>query len=240
MPVDEAARRLDVNNARVRAMLASGQLEGDKVGGRWLVRDSSLRRRQRERPESGRQFSSANAWAALFLASGRKVPGLRSSERRRLLRLLDERGLEGLKGRFHRRGWPHSFAAHPGILRHVADDPLLVLSGISAASFHRLGLSGGEELYAYVPASALPQLVSRFALARPEGNANVELRAVPDVVWPFEEHFAPIAAVALDLAQEPDARSARIGLQILRQLDKKRGWRAAESSRRGAYLARAH
>jgi excisionase family DNA binding protein len=223
MPVEEAARRLDVNSARVRAMLAAGRLAGDKVGGRWLVRDESIRRRQRERHGRGRQFSPANAWGLLFLASGQPAPWLSGSEGRRLLRLLDERGLEGLDGRVHQRASVHSFAAHPGVLRHLVEEPGLVLSGVSAASAHRLGLSGGESVDAYVPAAGLSGVVSKYALARPEGvPVNVKLRAVPNIIWPFKERVAPLAAVALDLAQEPDARSARIGLQALRQLDKRR------------------
>ena len=226
MPVGEAAQRLDVNSARVRAMLASGQLAGDKVGGRWLVRDESIRRRQREHHGRGRQFSPANAWGLLFLASGQPAPWLSGSERRRLLRLLDERRLEGLGGRFHQRAAVHSFTAHPGVLRHLSGEPGLVMSGISAARAHRLGLSGGESVDAYVPAAALSGLVSKYVLARPDGvPANVKLRAVPSSIWPFTERVAPLAAVALDLAQEPDARSARVGLRALRQLDKRRGRR---------------
>jgi hypothetical protein len=57
----------------------------------------------------------------------------------------------------------------------------------------------------------------------------VKLRAVPEDIWPFEERLAPVVAVSIDLAEEPDARSARIGLEALRRLDKQRRWRAAEN-----------
>jgi hypothetical protein len=211
-------------------MLASGRLDGDKVGGRWLVRGESIRRRQREGYARGRQLSPANAWALLFLASGEPAPWLAGPERSRLLRLLDGRGLEGLRGRFHHRASPHSFAAHPGVLRHLIEAPNVVLSGISAASARGLGLSAGQELDAYVPAPAVRDLVVKFAFAEPEGGAaNVKLRAVPEDIWPFEERLAPVVAVSIDLAEEPDARSARIGLEALRRLDKQRRWRAAEN-----------
>lgn len=228
IPVGDAARQLGVNDARVRAMLAAGQLDGDKVGGRWLVRGESIRRRRREEHGRGRQLSPANAWALLFLASGDDAPWLASADRSRLLRLLDDRGLEGLRGRFHQRASERSFVAHPGVLRHLASDPQVALSGVSAASARGLGLSAGQEVDAYVPASALASLISKFALAEPDSGvpANVKLRVVPEGIWPFKDVLAPLAAVALDLAQDPDARSARIGAQALRRLDKQGYWRA--------------
>lgn len=209
-------------------MLAAGQLDGDKIGGRWLVRGESIRRRQREEHGRGRQLSPANAWALLFLASGEPAPWLASRDRLRLLRLLDERQLKGLRGRFHQRGSQRAFVAHPGVLRHLAEDPRVVWSGVSAASAHGLGLSAGEELDAYVPAPALASLVEQYALAEPGDGvpANVALRVVPEGIWPFDRELAPIAAVALDLAQNPDARSARIGRQALRLLDRLRRWRS--------------
>lgn len=225
MPVDEAARQLGVNDARVRAMLAAGQLDGDKLGGRWLVRGESVRRRRRERHERGRQLSPANAWAVLFLASGLEAPWAAGPELSRLRRLLDRRGLEGLLGRFHHRASLHSFVAHPGALRRLAADPSLVLSGASAASAHGLGLSAGDELDAYVPASGLRALASKFALAEPEDvPANVKLRTLPAGLWPFEGRLAPLAAVGVDLAQGADARSARIGLRAIRELDRRHHW----------------
>jgi hypothetical protein len=229
--VEEAARELEVNGSRVRAMLQSGGLDGDKIGGRWLVAGESVRRRQREGYERGRQFSPGNAWALLFLASGLKPPGdLARWERSRLLHLLDDRGLDGLQGRLRHRASVQAFSAHPGVLRHLATDNRLVLSGVSGASAHGLGLSAGQELDAYVRASDLDRLVSEFALAPADGGlANLKLREVPDNAWSFDKPVAPLAAVALDLAQEPDKRSVRIGLRRLRQLDHQHRWRRVEN-----------
>jgi hypothetical protein len=92
-----------------------------------------------------------------------------------------------------------------------------------------LGLTGGRELDAYVPADVLDLLVSKYALAPPEdGAANAVLRVVPEALWPFGEPLAPVAAVALDLSQEPDARSMRVGRDALAKLDDRHLWRLDE------------
>jgi excisionase family DNA binding protein len=225
LPVGEAARALGVNAARVRAMLASGQLAGDKVGGRWLVHAESVRRRKRERRGRGRQLSPRNAWGLLFLASGEAAPWIAGSDRAALLRLIGNRGLEGLSNRFHLRGSQHSFAAHPGVLQHIAAAPEVVLSGASAAQAVGLGLSPNREVDGYVSTEALPVVASRFALAQPDdASPNVRLRVPPEGMWPFQARHAPLAVVALDLSEDVDARSARIGLEAIRELDRRRAW----------------
>lgn len=52
--VRQAAELLGVSDTRVRAMLASGQLEGEKLGRAWAVSASSVRRRLREGVHPGR------------------------------------------------------------------------------------------------------------------------------------------------------------------------------------------
>jgi len=230
--VSAAARELGVNAARVRAMLAAGRLDGRKVGGRWLVHSASVRRRRRERRGRGRSLTPANAWAVLFLASGENNPQISGSARSRLRRLLELRGgVEGLLDRFDQRASERSLVAHPGILRHLSSDQRIVLTGISAAGEYELGLSASDEVDAYVPAESVGDVMTTFALEEPRvGTAgNVRLRVVPEGIWPFRKHVAPLAVVALDLAQELDVRSSRIGLATLRRLDQEHRWRAASS-----------
>jgi hypothetical protein len=52
-------------------------------------------------------------------------------------------------------------------------------------------------------------------------EGNVQLRLVPKESWGFlkGEEVAPIAAVALDLAEDPDPRSAKAGCKALRKVD---------------------
>jgi len=51
------------------------------------------------------------------------------------------------------------------------------------------------------------------------------LRELPDGIPRFRDRIAPLAAVALDLAEQADPRCARIGNRVLRQLDTERRWR---------------
>jgi hypothetical protein len=55
------------------------------------------------------------------------------------------------------------------------------------------------------------------------GPGNVVLRAVPDPAWHInpKEGVAPIAVVAVDLADDPDPRSARAGQSLIERLDRR-------------------
>lgn len=226
LSVEEAAHELSVNSARVRALLAAGELEGERVGGRWLVHAASVRRRRREPRERGRRLSPANAWAVLFFASGRPAPWVRAGEYSRLLRLLAARGLADLAPRLANRATHSTLIAHPGVLRRLAADDDIVLSGVSAAATYELDLVAGDEIDGYVRSSLLGEVRSRFALSDTDGQpGNVTLRVVPDHAWHLVDD-APLAAVALDLAEEADPRSARLGGAALRRLDAEPRWAA--------------
>lgn len=224
LAVSEAANLLGVHEARVRALIAAGELEAVKVGGRWLLDEDSIARREREGSHPGRPFEAHNAWALILLASGGEPAGTPPSVLWRLRRLLSHEGLSGMRQRMRRRSETQRFAAHPGELRYLADDPELVPSGISAARAHGFDLAAGDEFEAYVSADSLSRVVKEHALAPADrGDANVVLRAVPAAAWVLGgQPLAPHAAVALDLAESPDPRSARAGAAALRSLDKQR------------------
>lgn len=63
LSVSETAELLGVSGARVRAMLASGKLSGEKVGNTWAVSASSVRRRLRENPGAGRPSHKQRAFS---------------------------------------------------------------------------------------------------------------------------------------------------------------------------------
>lgn len=227
LSVEDAARELSVNSARVRALLAAGELEGERIGGRWLVQAASVRRRLRDPRDPGRRLSPPNAWAVVFLASGLPAPWVIGSEYSHLLRLLDARGLADLAPRLAERATRFTFTAHPGVLARVAGDDDVVRSGGSAAAAHELELVAGDEVDGYVRVSLLERVRSRFALSETGGQpGNVTLRGVPNDAWHLDGENAPLAAVALDLAGEADARSARLGAAALQRLDDERRWTA--------------
>ncbi|MGH2762117.1 MAG: hypothetical protein ACRDLD_06000 [Thermoleophilaceae bacterium] len=222
--VSEAAEQLSLNPSRVRAMLVHGQLSGEKVGGRWLVLDESLRARQRLPNARGRQLNPHNAWAALALASGQPAFWLAPSKVRYVQNLLNARGLIGLISRLRQRAQVLNFYGHPGVLRRLVSSDRLAATGASAAASHDLGLAAGEEVDAYVAAEALASAVDEWALEPRKVNGNVALRVIPDGLWPFSGAGVPHAAVALDLAEQVDRRSARIGNNQLGVLDMERRW----------------
>ena len=218
----EAAGILGVTPGRVRALVTSGYLPASKISDRWLLEHGAVVRRQHEDPARGRPFTPRNAWALLMLASGEFSGELNPSVRSRLKRALRQEGLERLRPRLGGRARALPYRTHPGEAPYLLEDPLLVRSGISAAAEQGLGLVSGREADGYIAANDLEMFVKNHALAPAvQAEANVRLRVVPDEAWPLlvSRIVAPKAAVALDLSEDPDARSAQAGRQVLRELD---------------------
>jgi excisionase family DNA binding protein len=230
--IGEAAERLELSPARVRAMAAHGQLPAKKIGDRWLIERAAVEERRSRGAHGGRRFAALNAWALLLLASGEDVEGIDSSVRSRLRRALRLEGLELLGPRLSLRGDQALFKAHPGEVAHLLRDPAFMASGISAAASVNLGLVSGREADGYLPERSLRKFVRNHALSPVEVDGNVRLRVVPNDVWKMIDGrpVAPEAAVALDLSEEADPRSARAGRDALRRID--RDYRAQSRARR--------
>lgn len=219
--IPEAASVLGLSAGRVHAMVVHGGLPAVKVGGRWLVERGEVEWRQRQRPLRGRPFAAHNAWALLRLASGEDPEGIDPVSRSRLRRALALEGLEELRPRLLRRADSKFFNAHPGEIPYVMADQRFVASGISAAGIHGLDLISGSEADGYVRAGALQSFERDHALQPGVERWNVRLRVVPDSAWPLvpgEGQVAPLAAVAVDLAEDADPRSAAAGRAALKAL----------------------
>lgn len=220
--VSEAADILGLSPNRVRALVARGQLPALKVGGRWLVERAAVEARKRQEVSDGRPFAPNNAWALLLLASGESVEGIDPSVRSRLRRALRLESLQKLGPRLFRRAGVRFLDAHPGEIAYLLEDPELVRSGVSAAAEHGLDLVLGQEADGYLRAGSFDGFASSHALS-PAGSAgNIRLRLVPNESWSFlaGRPAAPLAAVALDLSEDPDPRSVRVGRMTLRDLDR--------------------
>jgi excisionase family DNA binding protein len=228
--IPEAANVLGLSSSRVRALVVRGQLPAAKVGGRWLVERAAVEARRRRKAPGGRPFAPHNAWALLLLASGKDVEGIDPVVRSRLRRALALEGLEKLGPRLVRRAEVRFFIAHPGEISYLLDDPDLVRSGISAAGAHGFDLVSGQEADGYLRAGALKKFAASHALSPAGPEGNVYLRLVPSEAWHClaGERVAPVAAVALDLAEDPDSRSARAGRAALRDLDRHRDSKRAK------------
>ncbi len=223
LPVSAAADELSVHPSRVRALIASGALAAQKVGGVWLVDRGSIAGRKRQHASAGRPLSPVNAWTLLLAASGEELPtGLEPSARWRVRRALEVYGLGALCPRLVRRAEPSSYWALAGELRALRDRSDLVLSGPSAGSACDLGLVGADAIDAYVPARLIAPLQHEHALQPMSGpESNVVLRAVPDSAWLLDDRrFAPLAAVAVDLFCYADPRAARVGAEVLARIDR--------------------
>jgi excisionase family DNA binding protein len=223
LSVPDAAKRLGVNDARVRALIAAGDLHAAKIGGRWLLDGLSVARRERDGAAHGRPFEPHNAWAVILIASDENPDWIMPGVRWRLRQLLSLQGIAELRQRLRHRARIRPLRAHPGELRYLAQRRRLARSGVSGAGEHGLGLASGVELDAYVTGETLPRLIDEHALADAEpGEANVLLRAVPQEAWHLDDRrTAPLAAVALDLAESLDSRSARVGADTLHAIDRR-------------------
>jgi len=216
--VTDVAANLGVSRRRVRQMLASGMITGQRVGNTWVINPKALDALRRERLGIGRPWKPESAWALLAVASGRDValsPSQRSRARRRL-----EAGLNSHLARLGTRCTVRSFYAHPSTLPLIAAEPDIVRSGISAAARYRLDMVAVDQFEGYAPAAVLPALIERFALEEDSARPNATLRVVADHLWPFDpdEDVAPPAVVAVDLLEASDSRTRRAGTQLLQKL----------------------
>lgn len=216
LPAADAARLLGLSLQRVRALVAEGELPGQKVAGRWFVDRPAVERRLRDPKLSGRPHSSAHAWGLIALAEGEQPKWLDSSNRSRLRRLLREHDLEDILPSLVRRGRRLELRAHASDFPRLEAEPDVVRSGVSAASEHNLEIVAPGVLEAYVPARRLSQLERRYRL-KPSADANVILHVV-DGPWPFEpdQRVAPRLAAVLDLLDHDDERSRRAAHRALK------------------------
>ena len=105
----------------------------------------------------------------------------------------------------------------------MLEDKALVPSGISAAGSMKIGLLANREADGYIAQSQLQGFIDEHALSPGEVDGNVRLRVVTDDVWQdlVGRPVAPPAAVALDLADEPDPRSEAAGKKLVSQVDRR-------------------
>lgn len=212
--VVDAAEHLEVSPRRVRQMLASGDLPGQRVGRSWAIDRADVE--QLRRSDVGRPWSAASAWAALELAAGRKLE-LSPVERSRARKRLAESGLDGLVSRLRARSDSHEMYVHPSALVRLGAEPGVVRGGVSAVDEYDVDLIAGDEAEVYVRASQLADVVDRYALDDNPDRPNVVVRVVDDEVWPFDDdaRVAPWSVVAVDLLDSRNERSQRAGIELI-------------------------
>jgi excisionase family DNA binding protein len=212
--VVEAAEELEVSPRRVRQLLASGRLPGQRAGRSWAIDRVDVEHLRRSRV--GRPWSSSSAWAVLGFAAGGN-PELSPVERSRARKRLADNGLAGLVGQLRSRSERREMYAHPSALDRIVDEDGVVRGGVSAPVEYGVDLIVSDEAEVYVRARNLADLIDRYALDPHADRSNLIIRVVDDDVWPFDEgaNVAPWSVIAVDLLDANDERSRRAGLELI-------------------------
>ena len=220
----DAAQRLAVTPARVRALIRSGHLEAMRLGRDWLIDEQSLALLvERPRPATHRPFSARVAWAAAQEAAGSTSPWMSSSERSRVrVRLRDESSTDVWRARLARRADSlKRYRIHPANLAVLLSDDRVheaVLDEFVAAD---LEVVGGSRLL-WCASGDLDDLVRGHGLLR-SSRPNVALRCLPAGVDLRAGAGVPPLIAAADLCDEGDARSVRAGERMLARAIGSRG-----------------
>lgn len=200
---------------RVRALIAAGDLEAERIGRSWAIDRRQPALGQDRRP--GRRWNPQAAWALIARAAGVERPSDCSRvDWSRAGRRLREEGLLSHLPRLASRAAVHHFYAHPSIVTRLADDPRVLPSGVSAASHVGADLIALDEFEGYVLEGEAPEFIRRQGLVLSD-DPNVLLRVLPAPDWPIPpaDGVAHPLLVAVDLWESDDERARRAGRKLL-------------------------
>ncbi len=212
--VSDAARRLGIDESRVRQMLRAGELAGQRIGATWLVDAAAVSRRQHQAVPAGRPLSPSRAWALLDLIDGGSAPWLTAQSRSQLRARL--RGLQGatpqrLHAVLRARSDRHSYRAHPAAVRRLLGDSRIVVAGPTEAARAGLDLVATDARpEVYVRPDDELEVVRELALRLAPESPDVLIR-VPRQVWPFAGSTAGPATLAADLLESDEPRAVTAG-----------------------------
>lgn len=214
----DAARRLAVTPARVRALIRTGHLKAVRHGRDWLIDEQSLELLvNRPRPATHRPFSARVAWAAAQEAAGATSPWVSSSERSRVRgRLRDGSSTDVWRARLARRSaYFQRYRIHSENLALLRNDDRAHESGFARGVTPDLEVVGGSHLL-WCACGDLDDLVRAHGLLM-SSSPNVALRCLPKSVDLEAGVRVPPLIAAADLCDEGDARSVRAGERLLAQ-----------------------
>lgn len=212
----DAARRLAVSPARVRALIRAGHLEAVRPGRDWLIDEQSLALLvERPRPATHRPFSARVAWAAAQQAAGATSPWVSSSERSHLRgRLRDGSSTDVWRARLARRADSlERYKIHPANLTILLSDDRAHEAALDEFVAADLEVVGGSRLL-WCASGDLDDLVRGHGLLR-SSRPNVALRRLPAGVDLEAGARVPPLITAADLCDEGDPRSIRAGERMI-------------------------
>lgn len=219
LSVVEAAEKLDLDPGRVRRLVASGLLAGQKIGGRWLVDEDALAQRLAAGRRAGRPLSARSAWGLLWAADGRATPWLAPRERSRALERARSWPISDWPWVCGHRAAVYRFRAHPAAVSRLLDDDGVVRGGVSARGFV-VDLIVSDEAEVYVRQNDLASVVADYAMIESR-NANVIIRVPPADLWLADGRDAAWPVVVVDLLDAGDDRSVRAAYDLADRMSKR-------------------
>jgi excisionase family DNA binding protein len=214
LSVAEAAVRLGVHPGRVRQLVAAGELQARKVGGRWLLSEDVVEDRRRVDGVVHRALSPRAAWGLLVAAAAMPVPWLAPVERRRAEQRAAGWPLSQWASACRHRAVRFDRFVHPSLLERLADDARVVRSGVSARSV-AVDVLALDQVEGYVSVDAWPGLVADYGVLE-AARSNVRFRVPPAGLFVVgDSGEAPWPVVAVDLFEAGDDRSRRAALQLV-------------------------
>jgi hypothetical protein len=225
MGVAEAARRLGRTEARVRQLLRSGALAGQRVSGVWLVDAAAVHERATAAPEPGRPLTPGHAWQAVMAVSALVTADAPMSSLNELLMAsVDRRNRRRLAANLRRpppverwsawlasRAATRRYAADPSVIYHLLSDGRVSPGGARGlATAGLLAAQSSEVVDAYVREVDADSVVSAYRLEA-QRTGRVRFRVVPDMVGAASGLVAgrpaPVAACLVDLMDSADSAS---------------------------------
>lgn len=206
--------RLGVSPARARAIVASGDIKAERVGGHWVVDESDAAKYQ---PRVGRPLSALNAWRMVKYSANGQLPDVHPMEKARLrdhLVALQHAADPAAKlcSLLAKRAEKAEFSSSPADLAELRMDPRIRPSGVSHPD---AGLLSNSELEAYVSRKDFESVVKGWFLVKAAAGQrpNVVLHVADEV--PDE---LPLLLVAADLAERPGVREHNAALDLIRRI----------------------
>jgi excisionase family DNA binding protein len=212
--VVEAALRLGVHPGRVHQLVAEGDLQANKVGGRRLLAEDAVEDRRRVEGLVRRALSLRSAGGLFMAAAGVSVPWLAPVERRCAEQRAAGSPLSQWASARRHRAVRFDRYVHPSVLARLADDARLVGSGVSARSLG-VDVLALDQVEGYVSTDAWPGLVADYGVLE-AARSNFRFRVPPAGLFVFgDSGEAPWPVVVVDLFDAGDDRSRCAGHQLV-------------------------
>ncbi|MGY2082368.1 helix-turn-helix domain-containing protein [Blastococcus sp. SYSU DS0539] len=216
LTVDQAAERLGVEPEQVRRLIRAGKLAARRVGRTLVLDEDAVEGRARLPITAGRALAPRTVWAALWQLSGEDVDWLAPADRSRLLTRLHGYDAERLVAAARDRAERHELRVLPAYRQRLLAADGVVPSGLTAAAAVGADIVAAEAAAeVYCAHGTLDELRRELGLSE-RGEANLVVR-VPryDGLELAGRTHMPAAVVAVDLAESPDVRTRRAGLDLL-------------------------